>query len=84
MCNCIKEVEERLNIGINSVPEYANLEEKSLSLDNIAIMFEGGTQMSGSATIMHKPVGRKQKTVLHICYKYCPFCGEKYEMEDKQ
>lgn len=84
MCNCIKEVQEQLKNNLHLSPNHANLNVKSLSLDNVAIMFEGGTQITGSATIAHEPVGRKTKTILNICYKYCPFCGKKYETEEAE
>lgn len=82
MCNCISDVQERFKSKITEVPAYSNLKIKSVSLDNVAIMFSGGTQAAGSVTITHEPVGRKTKTTVNVCYRYCPFCGEKYEKED--
>lgn len=84
MCDCINEVQEHFESKITKVPEYSNLKIKSVSMDNVAIMFSGGTQIAGSVTITHELVGRKTKTTVGICYRYCPFCGEKYEGEESE
>lgn len=84
MCNCIKEVEERLKTNIIKMPEYANLKVENISLDNTAIMFSGGEEITGSATISHETIRRKTKTVINICYRYCPFCGVRYKLEETE
>lgn len=34
--------------------------------------------------VYHKPIGRRKKTEISMAAKYCPFCGELYNLQSNQ
>ena len=80
MCNCIENVQDRLKANAHKLPDCTNIEVKRVRLNNVAVMFQGGEQMSGIATLITEPYGKGGRTSkeINISFKYCPFCGEKY------
>ena len=84
MCNCLKDITERIQNDLPSkTAAYANMKIKSVSFDNVGIIFDSkqSTQMTYPVTIIHEPIGRKTKTTINFTGKYCPFCGIAYDTE---
>ena len=82
MCNCIKELKNRLMNELPKLnPSYSALKITSVSLENEALIFGKTSQLQLSipVTLHHEPVGRKTKTAINIMSKFCSICGEAYD-----
>ena len=81
MCNCIREVEERLLKNADKLNLPTDMEIKRIRLGGVATMYQSGDQMSGVATVITEPYGKGKRTSkeINIAFRYCPFCGEKYD-----
>lgn len=87
MCNCIKEVEERAknNLSANN-EDYKYKSITKVGIQNIVLMFDckQSTQLFSPIVIEYDVLNKKdilihKKEKSNFLYKYCPFCGEKYE-----
>jgi hypothetical protein len=73
MCNCIKEVEQKMK-------EINYPDAESVSFDNIEL-FSGRIY----STISIKRPGKKKLERVNIIHSFCPICGEKYpEKKEKK
>ncbi|UTC65991.1 MULTISPECIES: hypothetical protein [unclassified Treponema] len=78
MCNCIEDVTKKLK---------ENLGDDELELQGVVWSLETMEQKLVSYfkyRQKNKAGGfYKNKTESYIVYSYCPFCGKKYETDDK-
>ena len=84
MCNCINDIEKRIEEELPSKnKDYEKLDIIYVECNDKALLLEpDGAKhvMAIPFTIYHEPIGRKKKTIVNMSTKYCPFCGEKYEV----
>ncbi|MGV0856883.1 hypothetical protein ACTS9E_15285 [Empedobacter brevis] len=80
MCDCIKNIEERL---VSDYQEYkgkriieAEFTDKSFSLEGgkLGILYYSNFQLELE--------GRKNKVPIPVSHQFCPFCGEKYNKDE--
>lgn len=70
MCNCIKEVEEKMKAAMKA--KSATL-QAGLQVGKV----KGAMRTYLNCTV--EVEGKKKPQVVQLTLKYCPFCGEKYE-----
>lgn len=84
MCNCIKDLENKLREKLSGPEDMGRLKPKggtlkSVMAKNIALMFESGTtalQIPFDAD-WELPNGKRKEISVNITADYCPFCGKK-------
>lgn len=85
MCNCIEEAENRLKELVNKNEGWKDREITSVDLENKCILLSGGgVRLYSPVKIEYDYFNRKgekkhKKQNVNLSYKYCPFCGKKYE-----
>ena len=81
-CNCIKEVEEKVNDlfkqehGDKEIVESISITQKALMLTK-----GGGVQLHGKVLGKYLDGKRNRKFEMNLTFKYCPFCGKAYKKE---
>lgn len=87
MCNCINEIESKLlrELSIKN-EEWKGKEITSVNFENAALMVTGPCRNELYSTVeigydhINKRGDKKhKKQTINLSYRYCPFCGEKYE-----
>jgi hypothetical protein len=92
VCDCLKELEERLKDKFRE--EYTNAGIKNSYFENSALMQRGkkdnkafmNYELTSCYQIKYTVKSAKGKELnkkkdYYVCFKYCPFCGEKLEKE---
>jgi|GEM_PF-2837026 len=88
MCNCIKETQDRAKNNLSEKNEgYKEKLITNVEIQNVSIMFgcKQSTQLYSPIIIEYDILNKKdilmhKKEKANFIYKYCPFCGEKYEL----
>lgn len=89
MCNCIKEIEDKvLTELVEKNPKYKNRKIIKANLDNVVIMFlpkgKASVQLYSPMKIEYEYLNKNQeakikKDTINMSCTFCPFCGQKYE-----
>lgn len=79
MCNCIKEVEEKVLAQLNSKPEYAKNPVENVTMDNVVFLMEPEFMQVLKTDLKLHIKGRKTPKRTTFTFPYCPICGEAYQ-----
>lgn len=87
MCDCIKRIEQRMVVELPKKKDYEGMEITDVKCQGEALMCGEKEMYVGLGIpfiVYHKPIGRKKKTEVSMAAKYCPFCGEPYNLHPDQ
>ncbi|WP_443659917.1 hypothetical protein [Clostridium algidicarnis] len=86
MCNCIKEIEERIKRELPIKNDrYKDMKINKVTFEGVA-MFAGGYEAYSPVKLECEYTNKKGTKVIkrikeNFSHKYCPFCGQQYGEE---
>lgn len=90
MCNCIGEIETKLREYCKTDEDFKDKKVIDLHIENTALIFysKQPIQLYSPLKIEYETQNKKGETKIKkaersVSYRYCPFCGEKYEDGEK-
>lgn len=87
MCDCIKRIKQRIAVKLPETKDYEGMVITDVKCPGEALMCGEKEMYEGLGVpfiVYHKPIGRRKKTEVNMEAKYCPFCGEQYNLQADQ